>query len=48
MHYVSKIRHHPRPKCSLYQEYLLLSQQTNDYLEYYLTNFTGEDPGKAT
>lgn len=32
MHYISKIKQPVKTKCSLYQEYLSLSQETNDYL----------------
>lgn len=32
----------------MYQEYLALWQETNDYLEYYLINYAGEESGKAS
>lgn len=47
-HYLNKLKSPFRPKCSLYQEFMQLSQDTSDYLEYYLTTYAGEESGKAS
>ena len=45
--YINKMKQTCNKLKSRYQEYMQLSQETSDYLEYYLANFTGEDSGKA-